>query len=541
MDGTQLTRGQQRVLDSTARRLLVLGGPGSGKTAIALLKARTFVEAGNDRVRNRALFLTFSRAAVNEIAERVPGVLSGPLAGRIEIRTFHGFAVSVLDAFGRYAGRGTAPVSIVTDAEADLGLVRPGGVRYRELIPAATDLLRRSAWVRRGYLRRYGVVLSDEYQDTADDAAELLDLLATETPLVCLADPRQLIHAYLGEGREQRVERFQATADETIDLGDASHRDSTMVIPRLAAALADRDLASRVVSEALAEGRLRVLPPAGNVLAVAAEEARRLRRDGARSVGIFVAQRWLVDELASLLTANGVPHEIAGLDDAAGEAEAAVAALARFAAGTGSWATVLERLAVYLKTSQRGKDLALPRTLIRSPETLPPTPRSRLDAVRTRFEDGGGLTVREFLADVRQLWPKLLLGGSPRLWEIGVDDLRGQVVADADTHLRETADRLAEVAAERRAGATTLSFTAPRQPIRLMTRHQAKGREVDAVVYVQHEVEHRTPVEPDRDRRVFFTTLTRARTRISIVLPDPPVASFLGMTQLVGLSDTFAD
>jgi DNA helicase-2/ATP-dependent DNA helicase PcrA len=58
---------RQGVIDAIGH-VLVLGGPGSGKTTLALLKARALMprlEAGQ-----KTLFLSFSRAAVQQILTR---------------------------------------------------------------------------------------------------------------------------------------------------------------------------------------------------------------------------------------------------------------------------------------------------------------------------------------------------------------------------------------------------------------------------------------------------------------------------------------
>jgi hypothetical protein len=52
----------------------------------------------------------------------------------------------------------------------------------------------------------------------------------------------------------------------------------------------------------------------------------------------------LVEELAREFANAGMEHEIAGLDAAAGEAQAAVGAMARFAVGGANWQVGRQRL-----------------------------------------------------------------------------------------------------------------------------------------------------------------------------------------------------
>src|SRR2546426_12092079 len=112
-----LTRRQRDVLDAREPVVLVLGGPGSGKTTTALWTARVALdELGGDA---RVIFLTFSRTAVAQIAKSAPGVLEA-CRGRIEISTFHGLAWRIVRAFGRYGGQGQLPPAVQSDARVRL-------------------------------------------------------------------------------------------------------------------------------------------------------------------------------------------------------------------------------------------------------------------------------------------------------------------------------------------------------------------------------------------------------------------------------------
>jgi len=80
---------RQKVLDATGH-VLVLGGPGSGKTTIALKKAFVRVEAGMLPGQG-VLFLSFSRAAVARIVQA--SRLELPRKDRVllDVQTFHSF------------------------------------------------------------------------------------------------------------------------------------------------------------------------------------------------------------------------------------------------------------------------------------------------------------------------------------------------------------------------------------------------------------------------------------------------------------------
>ncbi|HYH26447.1 MAG TPA: ATP-dependent helicase, partial [Blastococcus sp.] len=105
---------QQAVVDHPGGPLLVLAGPGTGKTTTIVEAVASRIDAGVDP--ERILVLTFSRKAAAElrtrITSRVARTIREPLA-----RTFHSYAYGVL----RRAAvlRGDPPPRLLTSAEQD--------------------------------------------------------------------------------------------------------------------------------------------------------------------------------------------------------------------------------------------------------------------------------------------------------------------------------------------------------------------------------------------------------------------------------------
>ena len=138
----QLDCRQREVVKATLcsdANILVLGGPGAGKTTTALWAARTFLENPEQGATLRVLFLTFSRSAVSQIASRSPAVLTGRYRERIEILTFHSLAYRLLRAFGRYSGYGTLLPLVQSEAR-------------DKLLGPLSDCRRKQASVTRRYL-----------------------------------------------------------------------------------------------------------------------------------------------------------------------------------------------------------------------------------------------------------------------------------------------------------------------------------------------------------------------------------------------------
>ncbi len=98
----ELTAVQRQAVDWEDGPLLVLAGPGSGKTRVLACRIARLLDSSPDR-RFRILALTFTNKAANEMAGRVSALVPG-LEGRTNIGTFHGFCAQVLRQHGVHLG-----------------------------------------------------------------------------------------------------------------------------------------------------------------------------------------------------------------------------------------------------------------------------------------------------------------------------------------------------------------------------------------------------------------------------------------------------
>jgi DNA helicase II / ATP-dependent DNA helicase PcrA len=536
----QFTDRQREVYSSRDRLVLVTGGPGTGKTAVALWSARRALEiepAGSSR---RALFLTFSRAAVGELLQRAPGVLSGELGQRVEISTFHGFAVSLLNAFGRYAGRGTEEVQIITEAEEALSIAGPGALRYREILPTARALLDQLGWLRAEYTDRYAIVVADELQDATSDMHELLDSLTSRTRLLCLADLDQMIYEGLPDSdvSARRLEEFRARRPREIELEPQSHRDPTDLVPRIARALLARDFADPAWAEGLTSGRLLVRRDAVPLHDVVVDALKGQLAKAAGPVGIFVSQRKMVQELADRLRNEGIEHEIAGLGTASGQAQLAVAAMAQFAVDEGDWTAVRQQLAVFYAASTRASNPPALAFDLAGDGRLPVGLERHLNNLADALTAARGHPTNEFFALIRGFWATAFAGEyGIRLWELGVDDLQGQLLTwfglDLDA---AAATSIVRVARQRHTALAVDELPAARTSVRLMTTHQAKGRELGAVIVVHDPRDYRHESPTTRGwataTRLQYVAVSRARHNVVIVLPPDPNALYAPLARL---------
>src|SRR4051812_12200486 len=145
---------QRRVVDHESGPLLVLAGPGTGKT-------RTLVEAIADRVERRGadpshvLALTFSRKAAEQLRDRVTARVSRT-TGSAMCSTMHSFAYGLIR---RYAPRELyrAPLRLLSAPEQDV-VVRELLQRHEESVVWPPELDR--ALETRGFAREVQMVLA---------------------------------------------------------------------------------------------------------------------------------------------------------------------------------------------------------------------------------------------------------------------------------------------------------------------------------------------------------------------------------------------
>lgn len=98
------------VKDNTPGHIVVLAGPGSGKTKVLVHKLASLLLM-EDVKHEQLLMLTFSRAAANEFRERLHKLI-GNAVGYVEIKTFHSYC---FDLLGRQ-GTLEKSASVVSDA-----------------------------------------------------------------------------------------------------------------------------------------------------------------------------------------------------------------------------------------------------------------------------------------------------------------------------------------------------------------------------------------------------------------------------------------
>lgn len=91
---SKLSDEQQQIMqDKTSKGIMILAGPGSGKTKVLVHKIAALI-LNEDVKPEQFLMLTYSRTAMMEFKSRLYGLI-GSLAGEVDIATFHSYALQL--------------------------------------------------------------------------------------------------------------------------------------------------------------------------------------------------------------------------------------------------------------------------------------------------------------------------------------------------------------------------------------------------------------------------------------------------------------
>lgn len=520
---------QRQVIDAADPVLLVLGGAGTGKTTTAAAAVRNELEQrdgehlGRPRRTSRALFLSFSRAAVSQTLDRSADVL-GPYQDRVQTTTYHAFAWDLIRRFGNVVGL-PAP-ELTSAAEARLFTTR-SKVLYKDLLPLALRICRVPA-VAAHLQTRWSVIVCDEFQDTDRNQFQLLTTIRGSARLLLLGDLNQCIYRKLpgvvGVGPERVADALALDGARQIDLSPVSHRDPTGVLPAAAEAVRGRDFSHEAVTTAIREGRLRIvagLPPDDEADLVASH-VQLLLDEGHTSVAVFSHHIDSTTELSDQLRDLGIDHEIIGLPESLSAALHTQYSMIAFAAGISPWEEVRRHLAVFVTSSIRGSNA--PPLAYQILQATPGLLERRLASLRDQLREAS-LQDAPLLA--AQAHHSIGLPRGHRHWDRAHQLLRPLVAQS----LRRGPDHatalkfLEQAVSERGVSLLTHEADGADTLVQLMGLYQAKGREADATVVVLRNSDFfgtEPPPYPDGSR-LLYVVLTRARrTTVVLLFGTPP-------------------
>ena len=481
-----LNNPRQRALVADNREttnVLVLAGPGSGKTRVLVHRIAYLIRARREDPRG-ILALAYNRHAAVEIRRRLRDLIGDDARG-VMVFTCHALAMRLVGA--SFSGQ--------ADRETDTDL----NERLREILREATALLRgeglepeEAEESRARLLAGFRWILVDEYQDIAGDEYDLISALAGRTlteedsrlSLFAVGDDDQNIYSFNGSSVEfiRRFEQdYSAKPAYLID----NYRSTRHII----------DAANAVIG------------PAGDRMK--ADHAIRINQERAKTpAGGQWAERDSV--------AHGKVQVLQIADSSAiSQAQTAVAELKRLSSLDPDWdwskcaviarqwsylepvRTVCERDGILVQMANEGN---LSLWHLRETQAL-------VNWVRQR--DPGMLRT----ADVKDWLNRQPSGPWIELLRQAADE-HDIETATADVPAASFIEWLAEWARDTRRR---------QKGLLLLTAHRAKGLEFDHVVVLDGGWDRVNRNEdPDAPRRLYYVAMTRARHTLALsCLPGP--------------------
>ena len=108
---------QRQAVDIISGPLMVVAGPGTGKTELLAVRAANILHQ-TDADPSNILCLTFTDSGSANMVKRLAQII-GSTAYKVEIQTFHSFGSTIIGRFGEYfySGANYQPADQLTQAE----------------------------------------------------------------------------------------------------------------------------------------------------------------------------------------------------------------------------------------------------------------------------------------------------------------------------------------------------------------------------------------------------------------------------------------
>jgi len=547
------TTSQRQAIDSDAKNILVVAGPGSGKTATTVARIQRLIEM---QVNPRAIVaLTFTNAAADELRKRLSYIPRGsttvvdPPLGYCG--TLHGFALKMLKQHGTGIGFGNRTALIGEEAVADLieakakqlgckkplkrllelkAEMYPSGFEGGRLSDEARVIASYYADLREGGMVDFDTILSEflrmvkEYGslrqpfvwpfthlfvDEVQDSAAIDWDIYWSLPMMqrfFVGDQDQSIYAFRGG----RPDLMKLRDDGEIIMLEENFR-SRVEICTAAQRLIDHTSGARypkaTISMRGTGGLVLRVPAEGNSGAEAAEISRIVRAESAigaswNEIAVLARTNLICAEIRDQLKAEGVPVA-EGAKSGLPKDWALAKALVEWAANP-----LNDTLGYFFLLAQR-RQMGNPEKIAR--QIVNEIQRSARSKMQTLHRATGALLMdRYYVGDVGILLSDHQISTETRMRVVGLMRL---LPVDADLlqlALAMTQDHGTSVPAETGVTVTTM--------------HGAKGREWDVVIlagFEEEEMVSRSNVDPssevvDEARRLAYVAVTRARHRLFI-------------------------
>ncbi len=268
---------QRQVEEAAGGPLVVVAGPGSGKTRVLTQRIARLVASGVDP--GQIVAITFTRRAAGQMRQRLSALLGGESGlGAMQVGTFHRLALSLLREWG------CAPKLVLDEVEAqrllegvlvEAGLTGPvaaarqaislakaaaqepdevaaewrphyrayqaalhesGACDYDDILLNLLRLLEADAAVREQMRARFSYLLIDEFQDLNAAQYRLVRQFAGEgTGLMAIGDPDQAIYSFRGASPAYFAHLHEHFSDTQLFHLGANYRSQGHIVEAAAA------------------------------------------------------------------------------------------------------------------------------------------------------------------------------------------------------------------------------------------------------------------------------------------------------------------
>lgn len=234
----QIDDKRQAILDCQTN-MIVLGGPGSGKTTIALVKADKEISSLDKH--QKILFLSFARATVARVQESASQSISKDNLKRIEVNTYHGFFWNILKSHG-YLISSISPLTLINPADAAVKMSHlksderhqeferifddEGIIGFDLFAQKVKEIFTKSKKLREIFSRAYPTIIVDEFQDTNSEEWDVIKLLGQDSRIIALADADQRIYEFRGADPARIGQFMTRFTPQSFDFGNENNRSN---------------------------------------------------------------------------------------------------------------------------------------------------------------------------------------------------------------------------------------------------------------------------------------------------------------------------
>jgi len=365
LDLSLLTAQQRQAVTAPDGPLVILAGPGSGKTTVLAGRIASLVLLRGVSP-STILALTFTRAAAGQLRHRLAGMLASQ-AAEVDVFTFHGLGLRMVRLWAEQLGYATDRLTVYGEheqreeikrlsaellpaaelhqpddvvravdqlrLEGELGSIdglgaltaeyeavlrRRAALDFTAMLALPLRLLEKNQRALQLYQDAYRHVLADEFQDVTHPQYRLLRQLAgLHRNLTVVGDPAQMLYSWRGAG-PWVLDALRTDFSETRTLTLDENFRSTRRIVAIGNAVGQEVAGGRMLRTANPEGCAPVVLCADDERAeadlIAGHVRRLIQRDGLPPEQIAVLYRTndQVDELALGLRRAGIAYEVRG-------------------------------------------------------------------------------------------------------------------------------------------------------------------------------------------------------------------------------------